>query len=165
VDEETNKIKEHIDAERHQLEHNLDEIESRVKNATDLRAQFNKHTGWILGGAVAGGFLLSLAFRKPSNEGAHERWDGESRERNLDKPAQPRLRLSPHLDQISDTFDNIIAGLVGVVSNKLHSFVSDTVPGFREQYDGIERQRGRSSIHQIKSKIGPDNDVSAVNQF
>src|SRR6185503_11931548 len=78
VDEETNKIKEHIDTERNRLGQNLDEIESRVKNATDLRAQFNKHTGWILGGAVAGGFLLSLAFRKPSNRDTRARWEGDA---------------------------------------------------------------------------------------
>ena len=62
MDEETNQIKHHIDTERKQLGRNLQEIEDRVKSATDLKAQFDKNTGLFLGAAVAGGFLVSLAF-------------------------------------------------------------------------------------------------------
>lgn len=67
MDEETNKIKQHIDSEREELGRNLDEIGYRVRSATDLKAHFNKNTGLILGAAVAGGWLLSMAFRKSSN--------------------------------------------------------------------------------------------------
>jgi hypothetical protein len=66
VDEETSTIKQHIDNEREQLGRNLDEIEYRVKKATDLKTHFDRNTGWILGAAVAGGFLLSRVFRKSS---------------------------------------------------------------------------------------------------
>ena len=68
--EETYKIKQHIDREREQLGRNLDEIEYRVKKATDFKTHFDNHTGWILGAAVAGGFLLSLAVRASSPSSA-----------------------------------------------------------------------------------------------
>jgi len=134
VDEETNRIKQHIDTERSELGRNLDEIESRVKSATSVRAHFDKHTGWILGAAVAGGVLLSLAFGRSSDSGS-----------NANTPGRPRY-LATHLRRVSNTVDDIVDGLVGVASQKLQSFVADAVPGFREQYDQAERQRS-STVH------------------
>ena len=64
MDEETNRIKRYIDGEREELGRNLDEIEHRVRTATDLKAHFDKNTGLFIGAAVAGGFLLSRAFRE-----------------------------------------------------------------------------------------------------
>lgn len=66
MDEEAIQIMQHIDAERKQLGRNLDEIEGRVKEATDVKHHFDRHTAWILGSALVGGFLLSRVFRKSS---------------------------------------------------------------------------------------------------
>jgi len=137
VDEETNRIRRHIDTEREQLGRNLDEIEDRVKEATDLKTHFNKNTGWFLGAAVAGGFLLSRAF--PAKHGSV---DIPQSSRNAMLPSLPS-----RLDRVSETLDDIFEGLVAMASYKLQSFVSDAIPGFKEQYDAIERQRGRSSMH------------------
>lgn len=145
MDEETSKIKQHIDNEREELGRNLDEIEHRVKTATDLKTHFDRNTAWVLGAAVAGGFLLSRVFHKSSAAGHSPRWDTNANERNT-TTAIPRSPSHPsHLSRLSETLDNIFEGLVGVVSNKLHSFVADAVPGFGEEYDAIEQQRGRPS--------------------
>jgi hypothetical protein len=143
VDEETNRIKQHIDTERSELGRNLDEIESRVRSATSVRAHFDKHTGWILGAAVAGGVLLSLAFGRSSDSGSTSHLESEVR--NANTPGRPRY-LATHLRRVSNTVDDIVDGLVGVASQKLQSFVADAVPGFREQYDQAERQRS-STVH------------------
>jgi len=143
VDEETSTIKQHIDNEREELGRNLDEIEDRVKKATDLKTHFDRNTAWILGGAVAGGFLLSRVFHKSSGSDRGSRWERNATERNTSVPIS---RSPTHLSRLSETLDNIFEGLVGVVSNKLHSFVADAVPGFGEEYDAIERQRGRASV-------------------
>jgi ElaB/YqjD/DUF883 family membrane-anchored ribosome-binding protein len=148
VDEETSKIKHHIDSEREQLGRNLDEIEDRVRTATDLRAQFNKNTGWILGAAVAGGFLLSLTLGKSSNavNGGNVSDYGDV---SGGSQAQPAHRISPHLQRVSETVDDILAGLVALASEKLQSFVADAVPGFREQYDAISRHGSGSSVRAV----------------
>jgi len=139
VDEETSTIKQRIDNEREQLGRNLDEIEYRVRKATDLKTHFDRNTAWILGGAVVGGFMLSRVFRKSDGSGNGVESEPDAPERNA--PA-----ASPsHLSRLSETFDDILQGLVGVVSHKLHSFVADAVPGFGEQYAAIERERGRQS--------------------
>jgi hypothetical protein len=141
VDEETSTIKRHIDNEREQLGRNLDELEYRVKSATDLKTHFNRNTGWILGAAVAGGFLLSRVVGRSSTSEASPRW--EPRERTEPNASRITQRLPSHLGRVSETVDNIFEGLVGVVSDKLQSFVADAVPGFREQFDAVERQHGR----------------------
>ena len=159
MDKETSTIKQHIDNEREQLGRNLDEIEYRVKKATDLKTHFDRNTGWILGAAVAGGFLLSRVFRKSSASIGGPRRESNATERNTNM-AIPR---SPsHLSRLSETLDNIFEGLVGVVSHKLHSLVADAVPGFGEQYDAIERQRGRSSVYPMKPKLGAESDIAGV---
>jgi hypothetical protein len=163
MDEETDKIKQHIDTERQKLGRNLDEIEDRVKSATDLKGHFDKHTGVILGAAVAGGFLLSLAFRKSSHsDRTRNRESDAASERRVNTAAPSTHRASKHLRRITETIDNILDGLAGVASDKLQSYVANAVPGFQAQYDTIDRQRGRSSVHQMKPDIGNPGEFSAV---
>jgi hypothetical protein len=148
VVEETDKIKRHIENERESLSHDLDEIEYRFKDATDLKAHFDRNTGWILGAAVAGGFLLSLALGRSSRSGSSNTQPAF----NQDVPISSRSNLiSPHLNRLSNTVDGIVGGLVGVFSDKLQSLVADAVPGFREQYDTGQRD---ASSGQIRSNFG-----------
>lgn len=141
---ETDEIKQHIADERDNLGRNFDEIEYRFKDATDLKANFDRHTGWILGAAVAGGVLLSLACNRSDSKYSRTNW--QSKERNTAIPTQSLRAISLHLNRVSETVDDILAGLVGVFSNKLQSLVADTVPGFREQYSRIN-QRDPSVPH------------------
>jgi hypothetical protein len=163
VDEETVQITQHIDAERQQLGRNLDEIEDRVKKATDVKHQFDRHTAWILGGAVAGGFLLSRALRKPPTFDVMPATDTESAERINPKKQQPR---SWHVERVYETFDNIVEGLIAVASAKLSSFVADVVPGFQEQYHAIEGRGVASSpsLRQVKPNPSPAGVGSAANR-
>jgi len=145
VVEETHKIKQHIADEREHFGRNLDEIKNRLKDTTDLKAHFDRNTGLILGAAVTGGFLLSLAFRKSSTSLSSNNRESDSAEGSAPNRGPQNHFASPHLRRISETFDDIFAGLVGVFSDKLQSFVADAVPGFREQL-GTVTQRDRSSI-------------------
>ena len=142
MDEETSKIKQHIDNEREELGRNFDEIEHRVKEATDLKTHFDRNTPWVLGAAVAGGFLLSRVFDKSSATGHAARWDSSASDRNT----TAAIARSPSpLSRLSETLDNIFDGLIGVASSKLHAVVAEAVPGFGEEFKAIEQQRGRSS--------------------
>jgi len=161
VDEETNRIRQHIESEREQLGWDLDEIESRVKNATDLKAKFDKNTGLILGAAVAGGLLLSVAFRKTSPSSTSSR-QPDARERSASTATPSKSRVHVPLERVSETLDTIFEGLIGVVSDKLYSFVADAVPGFRTQYDAIERQRGRSSVYRMRPDLGAESDLTGT---
>src|SRR5207237_4854937 len=115
-----------------------------------LRAHFERNTGWILGAAVAGGFLLSLALGRSSRSGNTARRFASN---DRDAPTAPSRFVSQHLNRVSETVDNIVAGLVGVFSDKLQSFVADAVPGFREQYESL-KQSDPTSGEMTRSSFG-----------
>ena len=60
----TDQIASDIARKREDLKSNLEELETRVKDAADWRSQFRNHPGAMLTAAVVGGALLSALFRK-----------------------------------------------------------------------------------------------------
>ena len=145
MDDKTNEIKQRIDAEREKLGRNFDEIEDRVREVTDLRGFFNRNTGVILGSAVAGGFLLSMALSKPASArsaSAARRAVGSP----LDPPRPPRPP-SRHVKQISETFDNIIEGLIAVGAGKLVGAITKAFPDFEAEYRPTNRGQESATIH------------------
>jgi hypothetical protein len=129
---------EHIESEREQLGENLDEIESRIKDATDPRAWFNKNPAIILGAAAAGGLVLGLLITnsRSSDNGYPAGFmapepEGETHHH----------RESKHLDTIKKTLDTTVAALVGLGAQKVQDFISDALPGYQQQYNAVsERQ-------------------------
>jgi len=58
MDQRSDQIVEHIEKERQTLGRNLDELQTRIKTATDWRTQFERHPVAMLGLAMGGGLLL-----------------------------------------------------------------------------------------------------------
>ena len=105
-----------------------------MKSATDVKAHFDRNTGLIFGASVAGGFLLSLAFRKSSKSDSGQGEDSPSTKAlKANTLGQPTLGVSKHVRRFSETIDSIFDGLVGVACGKLQSFVGGVVPGFQAQ--------------------------------
>jgi hypothetical protein len=108
---------------------------------TAPKVYFDKQPGWILGAAVAGGFLLSLAIRKASvaDNTSGQPQPGRERNAGVDPPRFGAVQLR----RIAETIETVVDGLVDVATDKLQSFIADAVPGFQKQYD--ERHRARSA--------------------
>lgn len=60
----TDQIETEIDATREELMSNLEELESRVKEAADWREQFRKRPGVMIAAAAVGGMLLAAMLGK-----------------------------------------------------------------------------------------------------
>jgi len=132
--QETRRIMEHIENERERLGENLDEIESRFKDATDPRAWFDKNPAMILGAAAAGGILLGyLAASRSSHEARPVGFSSVEPEHRVH-------RESKHLTSMRKTLDTTVAALVGLGAQKVQDFISDALPGYQQQYD-VARQR------------------------
>ena len=56
----TEQIESHIEHKRADLKSNLQELETRVKSATDWRHYFERHTGTMIAAAFGGGIVLSI---------------------------------------------------------------------------------------------------------
>ena len=144
--QETDKIKEHIDAERERLGRNIHEIEYRVKDAVDFNSQFKKHTGMFLSGAVAVGFLLGKVMER-------SRRPRVSRFTSVNEPVGEGVmgsathKLGAHLSRFSETLDNIIGGLANVASDKLYSAAGDVVPGLRDHLNARRTPSTRPVYH------------------
>ena len=55
----TDQIESQIGSKREDLKSNLQELETRVKTATDWRHYFAQHTGTMIAAAFGGGVLLA----------------------------------------------------------------------------------------------------------
>jgi hypothetical protein len=60
----TDQITREIHRTRHDLQANLEELETRVKAVADWRDQFRKHTGPMVVAAMLGGVVLSAIVGK-----------------------------------------------------------------------------------------------------
>jgi hypothetical protein len=61
--QESDAIKQYIDAKRQQLGQALNELEYRIRKATDLKTQYEEHTGAAMGAAFGAGLLLAMIIR------------------------------------------------------------------------------------------------------
>jgi hypothetical protein len=144
VVQETDKIKDYIDAKRGSLERDLHEIEQRVRKAVDWREWFDKNPVAVLGAATAGGFVLSLLMRRsPSSrvslhESASETGSTQARQSKLPS------KTSFQVNRMAETFDNTVAAILGVASHKIRDFIADVIPNFREEYRVVEEKRAGS---------------------
>lgn len=59
MDQNSDQIVNDIERQRDELGRDLDELQLKVKGATDWKAQFEKHPYYFIGAAFGGGLLLS----------------------------------------------------------------------------------------------------------
>jgi hypothetical protein len=163
VAEKAGEIMNHINIEREQLGRDFDEIEGRVKQATDIRGCFNRNKGIVLGSAVAGGILLTLALRKRRTspivedadniaEAAAMEGNGQLYSRQSKASPAPRM-VSKHMGRVTDTVDAIIDAFIGVACGKVVEFIADSVPSFQEEYDAHRRDRSWRSVHSTEPEL------------
>lgn len=76
--ETPDEIKREIEAARHRISTNLNQLEDRVKDVLDWRAQFDRRPWAFVGGAFGLAFLIGW-ITTPSRE-RFDRWDKAARE-------------------------------------------------------------------------------------
>jgi hypothetical protein len=142
--QEPAEIKAHIKAQGDSLKENFEEIQNRVKEALDWKTWYRNNTALALGGAVAGGFLLSVALRRgPSTESEFMDSDVMDIDDGSLDPAsrrmQPESKSASRLRQVAD---NTMSAVLGLAADKFQDFMSKAVPGFREHYaNAAQRKR------------------------
>lgn len=128
MDEHTNQIEREIRAERQQLGRNLTELEMKAKQLANWRTYYRNNPKLLLGIAVGGGVILGAL----AGRARHGRRDYASEIAVSTRPPRSRSRTGA---QIEDTWQNISDALLGVASAKVMEFVSNVIPGFRDQLD------------------------------
>ena len=163
MDQETDKIKDHIDTQRGRLERDLNEIEHRVKKAVNWREWFERSPAGMLGAAAAGGFVLSVIMRRSSDASRINRYtevDGSPRSAAPRRQSASLINTSSQMSRVAETLDNTIAALLGVASRKVQDFVADVVPNFREEYHEVEANRAGTE-NRLNNPTGDKSQMSA----
>jgi hypothetical protein len=140
------QIERHIERTRSELGENFDELQSKVKQATDWKVQFGRHPWTGLAIAFAGGVTLSALAARSS---AHpDRGTDISRDRGAEQNAYPVKRpFAAQSNKAMQTWDNIKRALVVVAGMGLKRVFDEALPGFREEFHKAEREgaaRGNS---------------------
>lgn len=125
----TDEIELEIKAQREELFMNLGELEVKTKALTDWRTYFAKSPATMLGVAFGCGFAIAAI----SGNGRHRRMV-------MHREIQQTVS-SPRYAQIHETWDILQGALIGVAAMRLKDFVSELIPGFKEQIDISESKR------------------------
>ena len=104
------EIVERIDRQRDRLGENLQELETRFRDATDWRVQYSRHPWAMLGIAFGGGLLVGAWLGTSSGNGAGEESQGRS------KPANRQLA------------EAIRGALITLAVNKLKDYLTARIP-------------------------------------
>ena len=175
MDEKPDQIMSHIESQRDQLGRNLNELETRVKGATDWRVQFDKNPMLMMGVALGGGLLLGSivgggkkrsgrsdwsssrnygagAYTGASSSGASNLSSSGSSSTTSSSPAVREQRK-----KATDTLEHMKAALIGFATAKVKEFMSEALPGFNQHLDEAER---RNSSHQSASGMSSHDQSS-----
>jgi hypothetical protein len=147
--ETTDQIAAHIENTRADLGANLQELEGKVKAATDWRQYFQKNPMTLIGVAFGGGvFLARLAGGHRTN-----RLAGLSSRTSEGVPRMQRAAGNPQTQQVLDTLDHIKGALIGVAAERFKGFIGDIVPGFQEQFEKVTRDQPEAPNNMPLSRI------------
>jgi len=137
MDKTSRQIETHIEHTRDKLGSNIQELEHKVKSATDWKKHFQNNPMTMLGIAFGGGVFLAAML----GNGKHHRAYA------TDRPEQTR---TPHAGtdrqkhQALETWDNIKGALIGVAATRFKDFVGEVVPGFGEHFQRTVEQKKKA---------------------
>jgi hypothetical protein len=131
------QLKAHIREQSEGLRSNIEEIESRVKEALDWRTVYGKNTALALGGGVAVGLILSFVIPKKRSSATAPYEPIQSRA----EAVSGTLGVSHAQARVRQVFDNTLSAVVGLAAEKFQDFMSDAFPGFLQHYSQAERTR------------------------
>jgi hypothetical protein len=132
--ETTRQIETHIEHKRGDLQSNLQELEHKVKSATDWRHYFEQHTATMIAAAFGGGILISALAGK----------GGRAQAPSAPTSSLPSARAGEPgtgTNEILETWDTIKTALVGVAATKFKGMLSEVVPGFSAHLNDAEAKR------------------------
>lgn len=133
--EKSNQIERQIQAERGQLGQNLNELQSKVEEVTNWRAQFQKRPMLMMGVAIGGGLLLASMTGRSSKRGRHaaehHAGAGDMHQRGTELQKNKAL----------ESFAIIKGAMIGVAANTFQDFLGQIIPGFKEQFQKTAQEK------------------------
>jgi len=136
--ERTDPIEPQIENKREDVKSKLQQLETRVKTATDWRHSFAEHTGTMIAAAFGGGVLLAAMV---SGRGTR----ASLSQAGASEPERPWRAGTKH--EVLENVDSIKSALVGAAATKFKGILGEVVPGFKEHLAKAEADRTREPTH------------------
>lgn len=133
--EKSNQIERQIQAERGELGQHLNELQSKVQEVTDWRAQFQKRPMVMMGVAAGGGLLLA------SLTGRRSKSTRYFSEHGSDVASAHRRGTELQKNKALEAFDTIKGAMIAVAANTFQDFLGQILPGFKEQFHKTEQEK------------------------
>lgn len=140
----TQQIGTHIERTREALGSNLDELEQKVKAATDWRHHFQTKPVIFLGIAFCGGVLASAVFRGRGNR-SERRWSSESGVR-----PEAGAESTRHEEcEARQTWKNVKGAILAVATTRLLNYAGEVF---------LEPHRKPKPIGKARTAISPQGE-------
>jgi hypothetical protein len=158
----TDELRNRIENQRDQFEDNINEIEGRVKHATDWRAQFDERPMALIAAAFGGGALLGMLLgggSDDSHQGQQRRmYQAQTRQNGgtmgwITGSQGPHRGTDAGKNKAAEQLDTIRGALMGIGAQKLEDFLKGSVSGFDQELESVQgkkdEQRGgqQSELH------------------
>lgn len=170
MDEKPDQIMSHIESQRDQLGQNLNELESRVKGATDWRVQFDKNPMLMMGVALGGGLLLGSMVGGGKKSRNRSSWSSSSRNYSggstnmgstsygtgashlssagsSSSSSSPSPAMREQRKKATDTLEHMKAALIGFATAKVKEFMTEALPGFNQHLDEAQQSNSQGQQH------------------
>ena len=115
------EIEAYIDHTRSHLSADLEELEQKVKSATDWRQHFRRNSVAMLGAAFGGGIALALALNGRKNRGVSQ-----------SEPARYRQTGFKLGAEALETWGLIKGAMLGVATTHVTNYIGEFIPGFSD---------------------------------
>jgi hypothetical protein len=125
----TEQIEAHIHSAQNALRSNLDELENKVKSASDWRRIYARHPGAMAAAAFGAGALLALVSGRRSGSAGQTAPASEPRASADPPPSSGDRRPDGVVRQI---WDPVKEALIGVAVVRATGFVQELLGGSRE---------------------------------
>jgi hypothetical protein len=133
------EIEQHIHVARVELGNNLNELETRIRDATNWRTHVNRKPLTMVAVAFGAGVVLAALIGGRRSR-SRERMGYYENEHSSARPLREHRR-----SEARDRLGKIGGALMGVAADRALHFLSDMIPGFRRNYDRMH-QRSAASI-------------------
>jgi hypothetical protein len=180
------QIRQELDQTRENASQKIDQIETRVEDATqkvkdtfDIRLQIEERPLIAAGVAIAGGFLIGSMIGGDNGDHRQSYQSDESRRTysgGQSSKSQGGMMGAIHNAAksagLDDTLNAMAASAVGALTDQVKNFASDAMPGFAQKFDQAKQTPGgfsqkthaveESATRSASSRSGYAGDVSST---
>ena len=134
MEDTARQIADHIEQTRESLGSHLEELEQKVKSATDWRKQFQTRPVTLLSLAFGGGVVLAAVLGGPG------RRSGKRQQVRSCAGPETLVKTGQRSDATLEAWDNVKGALIGVATTRLLDYVREAFPRFRKKTERTEDQ-------------------------